>query len=487
MAEYKPTAWFGGLLALTMGVAFLAEVLMLPATIKLLPRWFSADALRRGAVTTAAIIFAGVLAKPAFADPVPLPHGHVSLFADYMPNRSSTRELRARVFVEEKIEPSSRILIVASAFAEGLTARRPTASGGGAVDAGATSVVTDAAWRAHDAYIEVTGGKLQFQAGLARVVWGRLDEIQPTDVVNPLDVSRFFFDGRSDARLPVALIRGKLFFNEDTALEAIYTPVFRRGRFDQLDEPSSPFNLTAGLAADTVVCLAIGCPVLPPVVIDTKPRAEPGNAQGGARFTATTRRVDWSVSAYRGFESFALYEPAITDGGRLVLRGSHPRFTMVGGDFEAVKGAWGLRGEAAVFVEDNFQSASLRIVDGTSLDAGLGVDRKAGNYRISGTILVHRETYDEPLVAAGGESGRSDVSFVVSADRSFARERHRLRVFAVADTPEGSGFARAILTSELRDNVAIEGSAGWFAGTGRDLVGRFSDSDFVYVRLKYYF
>jgi predicted RND superfamily exporter protein len=46
-SEYKPTAWFGGLLALTMTVAFLAEVFILPATIKLLPRLFSADALRR--------------------------------------------------------------------------------------------------------------------------------------------------------------------------------------------------------------------------------------------------------------------------------------------------------------------------------------------------------------------------------------------------------------------------------------------------------
>jgi predicted RND superfamily exporter protein len=47
LSEYKPTAWFGGLLALTMAVAFLAEVFILPATIKLLPRFFGADALRR--------------------------------------------------------------------------------------------------------------------------------------------------------------------------------------------------------------------------------------------------------------------------------------------------------------------------------------------------------------------------------------------------------------------------------------------------------
>ena len=48
-SEYKPTAWFGGLLGLTMAVAFLAEVFILPATIKLLPRLFGAEALRGAA------------------------------------------------------------------------------------------------------------------------------------------------------------------------------------------------------------------------------------------------------------------------------------------------------------------------------------------------------------------------------------------------------------------------------------------------------
>jgi uncharacterized protein len=46
LSEYRPSAWFGGLLALTMTVAFLAEVFILPATIKLLPALFSAERVR---------------------------------------------------------------------------------------------------------------------------------------------------------------------------------------------------------------------------------------------------------------------------------------------------------------------------------------------------------------------------------------------------------------------------------------------------------
>jgi hypothetical protein len=43
LSSYKPTAWFGGLLALTMVVAFLAEAFILPAIITTLPGVFGSE------------------------------------------------------------------------------------------------------------------------------------------------------------------------------------------------------------------------------------------------------------------------------------------------------------------------------------------------------------------------------------------------------------------------------------------------------------
>jgi hypothetical protein len=186
--------------------------------------------------------------------------------------------------------------------------------------------------------------------------------------------------------------------------------------------------------------------------------------------------VDWSVSAFRGFEPFGLYRvaPPAAAGAPPSLVREYPRFTMVGADFETVRGEWGLRGEAAAFVRDSFQGEGT-IAGGKSYDVGVGVDRRAGDYRISGTALVHHEPE------------RTDLSLVLATDRSFSRERYGLRVFGVYGATEGSGFLRGIFTANLRDDVAVEGSAGWFAGDGRDLVGRFERSDFVYARLKVYF
>ena len=122
-------------------------------------------------------------------------------------------------------------------------------------------------------------------------MWGRLDELQPTDVINPIDVSRFFFEGRSEARLPVPLVRARVFAGDKASIEGIYVPFFRRGRFDRLDEALIAVRPDA---AGTV-----------PRILS--PARTAGNGQGGARVNVTTGRVDWSVSAYRGFRPFGVY------------------------------------------------------------------------------------------------------------------------------------------------------------------------------------
>jgi hypothetical protein len=160
----------------------------------------------------------------------------------------------------------------------------------------------------------------------------------------------------------------------------------------------------------------------------------------------------------------------------------YPRFTMAGADFETVAGSWAVRGEVAAFARDAFQSPRGGLpLTGRSFDAGGGVDRKAGEYRVSGQVLVHREDYDD---RAGS---RTDVSLIVSADRTFARQRYEGRLFGVYNPTSGAAFVRGVARANLRDNLALEGSIGAFGGDGADTIGRLSDSDFGYVRLKYFF
>jgi hypothetical protein len=178
------------------------------------------------------LLFAGLLlvATPALAQV----DGHVAVLFDVLPDVSDTQraqhaaELRTRLFVERQQDVGERVRLHLSGYVDALLANREATGGTGAT--------TDAIVRPGDLYAEYRGEAFDVRAGFSRLVWGRLDEFQPTDVVNPLDISRFVLEGRSEARLPVTLVRGRLFLPGSSTLEAIVVPAFRRGRYDQLDE-----------------------------------------------------------------------------------------------------------------------------------------------------------------------------------------------------------------------------------------------------------
>jgi len=431
--------------------------------------------MRNRLVTLCAVVVAGLCAVPSTSRAQQGPvDGYVSAGVDYVPNVDDAVELRTRLFIE-KAWAAGSWRFRAAGLAEGLAADRDQAR-------------YDARLQVREATIAWSGAAFDLRAGIGTVVWGRLDEVQPTDVVNPLDASKYLLHGRADARLPVTHARVRWFAGEHATLEGVWVPLFTRGRYDVLDEASSPFNLIA----DAARC--VPSPACPPIA--GFERHEPARSlsasQGGARLSATTGRVDWAVAAYSGFPGFGRVsvgpiglpppvpgQPPIPFPPVLVFE-DYPRFTMVGGDFETVHGGWGTRGEIAFTTGDTvFAPGSLLGVEGRSLRAGVGTDRKAGAYRLNGTLLVeHREAdrFDD-----------TNVSVVVGGERGFARDTRKVQVFGAWNVSDASGFLRTIGTWSLRDNLALDGTLGWFFGQGDDAISRFSERDFVSLSLKAYF
>ena len=153
---------------------------------------------------------------------------------------------------------------------------------------------------------------------------------------------------------------------------------------------------------------------------------------------------------------------------------------MVGGDFETVTGDWAWRGEVAAATEKTFAAGSgIGSVQGRSVDVGIGFDRRAGEFRLFGSGILHREwSSTDPSVE------RTDVSLVGSIERSFDRERYLSRAFAVVNPGDRSMFLRGLFAWKPRDRVAIEGSGGAFVGSSDDTLGRFKTRDFVLVALR---
>jgi hypothetical protein len=397
-------------------------------------------------------------------------HGAISTLVAAYPNQEDTQELRARLSLDLTANPSSWLRLRFEGLAEGLVADRT-----GRVDAGIAAV--------RDAWAELRLKNVEVRAGYGRLVWGRLDEVMPSDVINPIDTARFFLDGRADARLPVAFLRGRVFLASEASIEAVVALPGRRARFDSLDEPTSPFNLLRDVVLPAQASGAVQ-------IRREEPPASWQNLQGGLRVSATAGRMDMSVSAWRGFESFGIvsFEPfAFSTGpgpiplvvGTLVER--YPRFTMIAGDAETVRGGWAIRGEFAGFI-DKTLNGPQGPVKGKAIDAGVGVDRAAGDYHLFGSLVWHREWFPSPL-----SGSKEHLNVIASLDRRFSRERYLARVFGVFNPDDRSGFVRGLASWSVRDNVLIEASAGAFLGEGTDAISRFNDRDFVFLRLRYSF
>jgi hypothetical protein len=422
----------------------------------------------------ASVLAWGLAGPTVLAQPAATTGGQVVVSADLLPSAPATSpggatgaaEVRTRVFLEGRRAIGPRVTLRASGWIEGLAARR-----GGDSRRAATVQPREVSATFDTAAASVT-------AGLGQVVWGRLDEFQPTDVVNPVDVTRFFLEGRAEARRAVGLVRVRAFLPRGATVDAVYVPVFRSASFDMLDEASSPF----ALAPRQACAPPIGC--LPVDVTGRRPSTRWGHGQAGARLTASAGRVDWAVMAWRGFESVPLYEQRAVDARRpaLLVDAVHPPTTVIGADVETVRGAWGLRAEAAWHVDDTAQAVDrFAAVPVGALDAGAGVDRRAGDYRVSASVIA---TWRSPARAGAPPIDRRDLQIVSVVERSFVRDTRRVRVFGVYNPVDRSRFVRALAAWSPRDAWWLEASAGWLDGASTDTLSRLAARDFVLARVR---
>jgi hypothetical protein len=396
-----------------------------------------------------------------------------TVVADTVP-RKNANELRPQLAASVTVAPGNWFTARLDGTVEALLRHRQTRT-------------KTAEIRVRDAWVEARGPWADVRAGYGRLVWGRLDELSPSDVINPLDAAKFFFEGRSEARLAVPFVRARLLPSESFTVEAILNPRFVRGKFDLLDEDSSPFNLTNDLVLPAGVTLLPGRRHIEPEPPHGLSDLDFDTMSGGVRAQMTVGRLDVGLAAYRGYDGFGplLFETSISQAtpvpsvvGELIEL--HPRFEMYAADFETVSGAWAWRGEAAYFSKRTFGATTFPgPVSGRSFDAGFGFDRRAGALRVFGSALMHREEAPDDNNAV-----RTDYTLIGSIDRSFHQERVTSRGFLVTNPEDRSGFYRGVLLWKIRDRIALELSGGGFFGTSDDTVGRFRQRDFFATRLR---
>jgi hypothetical protein len=182
----------------------------------------------------------------------------------------------------------------------------------------------DATGELREAFVDLRFGRLDVRAGRQIIAWGRADGVNPTDNLSGQDLTLLVPDD-TDRRLGTTAVRASYYLG-DVSIAGVWLPEFR----------GHEFALPA-----------------PPGVLFTRDVERWPGSQWALRVEQTGRAVDWSVSYFDGKDLAPDLDLAAADDRAPVIRLSHHRVRVVGGDMTANLGRWGLRAEGAYVETDD--------------------------------------------------------------------------------------------------------------------------------------
>ncbi len=188
-----------------------------------------------------------------------------------------------------------------------------------------------------EAYAAAEFGQFEIKAGQMILNWGRTDEINPVDVVNPEDLSEFYTIEKMERKIPVMLFDGILYLG-DFALQAVWIPFFEpavipsRGPWAQntlLEFRQAAPDLYAGLDFSDR---------------DGAGRRDINNSETAVRLTGILGSFDFGLVYFYGYNDQPAIKIDITDAGNpadIIYK----KYSGYGFDFAYSIGGYGFRGE----------------------------------------------------------------------------------------------------------------------------------------------
>lgn len=287
-----------------------------------------------------------------------------------------------------------------------------------------------------ETYIRYRGDRFRFTAGAQTVIWGRVDEIPPSDRLSVQDARRFVLDDLEDRRLAVPALRLET-FHSGWKTDLFLVPEFRAAELPPLESIWSPVNRRDGRLIGIEPSPALSALVSG----GTFAEEEDGIGGGGLRVSRTGEGFDYAVTMQRARHSLPYYELDSTARAVLLATGNpdaalaassgatftarHPLTWSFGGDvgFEANGATW--RFEAAYLTDVPVTTTDLRMESVEGVDWVAGVEFYPGdaNARVN-LQLAGRHLLDAPAIL-----DREDTySLNGSLENVFAHHRWRAKL-----------------------------------------------------------
>jgi len=376
------------------------------------------------------------------------------------------------------------------------------------------------------AFADLTLGPVDVRAGLQKFAWGKLDRVQPTDVLTPERYSDPFLLDEDERKIAIPAVQASYYLPrrdwipEESRLTLIWIPQYIPYRFPLLGERWFP---PAAVIQSSFPIAGLGSiPVGERLVNASPPSFRLDNSGYAARVSGFAKGVDYSLCYYHGFDrvpAFSLTAEALSDPSLQNLRAETrlaPVFrtiNLAGGDAAYAWNAFTVRFEAA-FVDGRPFSRDIRnlttpgqlqpqipgIVQQLQLghspqpvklpqsfavrDAvlwGLGVDYTWNGYlilvQVNQTDVLHN---DVPLLIKD-----VDTVLVGNLRKSFLNDDLTTQLIAVQALESGYTLLMPRVTYQLWEHLEARAGYLFIAGRSNSTVGQYKDNGEAFFWIRY--
>jgi hypothetical protein len=382
-----------------------------------------------------------------------------------------------------------------------------------------------------EAYLRGFIGPVNIEAGLRKLSWGKADSLGPLDVINPLDYSdlRNISDIQA-IKIARPMVHVTWNVGGFSKLETVFIPNFsghrfaRDGRWAASQFTSMTDVVRKGLKDGLSPYEGLIKPIMPNFDLDSmfsqfagsfSPEfpntSDLGYFQTGLRFTTTVGPVDIGAQYYYGnlFQPDVVFpvdvfigdliskntppDPAnfYTGNPALLYKIKYNRYHQLGVDYAQVVFGFNLRAEFAVHLTEDLKGSDGSVRN-PFIGWSFGFDRDLFwginlNFQCNETIrLLNSKVDSNPILDCEADTPITSTRFTVHLSKRFFRDELETKATVIWDAENNDCYIIPGLAWTVRD-LAVELSAGVFAGDESGDLGQYWKNSFVKVGVKYSF
>jgi len=366
----------------------------------------------------------------------------------------------------------------------------------------------DLEWRLREAYGQFDSQYVSFRVGKIIYSWGKADEFNPTDLLNPEDMRWMTTFDYLERKKGVYSADLMLTYDAFT-LEAAVAPIFEPNIWPGRDSEWLPWEL--GLFYGIIDTF----PDYADFQTEQVPDYRIQNANLSARLNGTVGPVDFSLVFFDGFDQYPYYRIKIDTDVDHFLAGSPPltlkevyqRYQAYGGSLAFTLGKFAFRAEGAYYTERTYNNeideSFLKINDVLAAYQALlaledfawysespsfsvvgGVDFRESTWLYINLQYVHNQIldYEEENIYneyEGNMTGKFSVSWLDDELTTGAKGLYNLY--------HQDWFANPYVSYKFSVDFTAELGGHLFGGEERTRFGCYDDNDYLYTKFAYFF